>query len=205
MPYKRGKVHKVELAEKDKLVLEKLAKRHKLSQKEITGHLIGLCDKYNLMAGDWQARLLGDDKKRKDYTRLDDSCPALIQVGEDWKCVWGRDGKTHEFKTLSEDFDEALEVCAACKKTLNIKLENESYQVKVQELETKLKVQSTEKFKVPVCNYGGILAGDGVSFEGCRLHPGKTLSIENFCMVRINGKPCTSYIERLIGVGKKLD
>ena len=204
MPYKRGKVFTISMNEDDKLLLETLSKRHKLPMNEIVGYLVGLCDKYNLMSGDWETRLLGDDKKREDYTRLEGSCPALTIADMDWKCIWGRDGKPPEIKKLSKDFDEALEICAACAKTLKIKLENESYQVRVQELEAKLNVRSTEKFKVPVCNYGGTLAGDGVSFSACRLNPGKLTSIENYCKVRMNGKPCTSYVERLIGVGKKV-
>ena len=85
------------------------------------------------------------------------------------------------------------------------KLDRNETLERVHELEAKLNVRSTEKYKVPVCNYGGILAGDGVSFSACRLNPGKLASIENYCKVRMNGKPCASYIERLIGVGKKLD
>ena len=201
----RKNLFSITIDKDDKLELVTQTKRYGLSQKEIVGYLIQLNGKYNLMSGDWKARLEGVDQERNRYAGLQGSCPALTFADKSYVCLWGQDGKPPAKKNLSRDLDEALEMCAACKKTLNIKLENESYQVKVQELETKLKVQSAEKFKVPVCNYGGILAADGISFSACRLNPGKLASIENYCKVRMNGKPCTSYIERLIGVGKKLD
>lgn len=201
MSYKRGKVFSVTLNEKDKLILETLAKRHKLNQKEIMGYLIELCDKHDLMAGDWQARLDTDDEKRVDYTRLDDACPALTQADTDWKCVWGVNGKPPAIKKLSKDFDEALELCLACKKTLKIKLENESYQVRVQELEAKLAAKSTKKFRIPQCNNGGRLSKDSTAFEGCPRSPSKPVSIEAYCKKINSGTGCVWLKMHLIGVG----
>ena len=204
MPYKRGKVFAITLDEADKLVLEKLAKRHKLSQKEIVGYLIGLDDKYNLMSGDWQKRLTGDDEERDRYAGLEGSCANMTFAKKNYICVRANLGKPPTIKALSEDLDEAHKICGICEEDTRKKLDRNDTLERVHELEAQLKTQATEKFKVPVCNYGGILAGDGVSFKGCRLNPSKTLSIEDYCKVRINGKPCTSYIERVIGVGKKI-
>jgi len=205
MPYERGKVFAITLDEADKLVLEKLAKRHKLSQKEIVGYLIGLDDKYNLMSGDWQARLEGEDEDRDRYAGLEGSCANMTFAKKNYICVRANLGKPPTIRALSEALDEALSICAICEEDTRKKLDRNETLERVHELESKLNVRSTEKFKVPVCNYGGTLAGDGVSFSACRLNPGKLTSIENYCKIRMNGKPCTSYIERLIGVGKKLD
>lgn len=201
MPYKRGKVFSISMNEDDKLLLETLAKRHKLPQKEIIGYLVGLCDKYNLMSGDWQARLEDLDEDLERTTRREGSCPALAYAEKSHWCLWGRDGKTPDKKKLAKDFGEALEMCAACKITLNIKLENESYQIKVQELEAKLNMKAKQKFKVPNCGYGARLI-DEHSFSGCRLNPGKLVDVKNYCKVRLSGKPCTEYHEILIGVGE---
>ena len=202
--YKRGKVFAVTLDEADKLLLEKLSKRHKLSQKEIVGYLVGLDDKYNLMSGDWRARLGGDDQERDRYAGLKNSCANMTFAKKNYICVRANLGKPPTIKALSEDLDEAHKICAICEEDTRKKLDRNDTLERVHELEAQLNQKSSEKFKVPVCNYGGILAGDGVSFEGCRLYPGKTLSIEKFCKLRKNGKPCNSYVERLIGVGKKI-
>ena len=201
MAYKRGKVFRVDLKEVDKEILEKLSKRHHLSMKEITGYLIELCDKHDLLEGDWKARLEDLDLARERVTRLEGSCPALIYAEKSHWCVWGRDGKTPEKKKLAKDLYESLEMCLACKKTLEIKLENESYQVKVQELETKLQEQSTKKFKIPQCNNGGRLDGDGLAFEGCPRSRGKPVSVEEYCKKLNNGLGCPMFKSRLIGVG----
>lgn len=194
----------ITIDEVSKGVLETLSKRYRLSQKMIIEYLIELCDKHNLMSGDWKARLEDLDLARERVTRLEGSCPALIKADNAFWCIWGVDGKPPAKKKLAKDYGDALEICRACKKTLQIKLENESYQVKVRELEEKLETQASEKFKVPVCTYGASLAADGVSMTGCRLNPGKLVSIEEYCKKRMNGKPCNSYVERVIGVGKKI-
>jgi len=201
MSYKRGKVFSVTLNEEDKLMLETLAKRHKVNQKEIMGYLIELCDKHDLLAGDWKARLEDRDEDYESATLREGSCPALAYAENANWCVWGRDGKTPDKKRLAKDLYEALEICAACNKTLNIRLENESYQAKIQGLEAKLNLKAKQKFKVPNCNYGATLVDEN-SFRGCRLNPGKLVDIENYCKKRLNGKPCSSYTEILIGVGE---
>ena len=201
-PYKRGKSFDVKLKEADKLLLETLSKRHKISQIEIAGYLIELCDKHDLLEGDWKARLEDLDLARERVTRLEGSCPALIYAENSHWCVWGRDGKTPEKKKLAKDLDEALEMCLACKKTLQIKLENESYQVKVQELEAKLAAKSTQKFRVPQCNNGGRLSKDSTAFEGCPRSPSKPVSIKEYCKKINDGQGCVWLKMHLIGVGE---
>ena len=201
MPYKRGKTFDVKLDEDDKLLLETLAKRHKLPQKFIVGHLIALCDKYNLMAGDWQDRLEGEDQARQRYTKLDNACGNMTFAKEDYICVRAVLGKPPSIKKLSDTIEEALDICAICEEDTRKKLDRDLTLERVKELENKLKVRNSEKFKVPVCRYDGFLSADGLSFEGCRLYRGKTLSIEKFCKVRMNGRSCDGYVERTIAVG----
>ena len=92
-------------------------------------------------------------------------------------------------------------MCAACNKTLSIKLENESYQVKVQELEAKLAVKSTQKFRVPQCDNGGRLSKDSTAFEGCPRSRGKPVSITEYCKKINEGQGCIWLKMHLIGVG----
>ena len=198
MPYKRGKGHKVELTEEDKAVLVKLTKRHKITQKIIAGLGIGLIDKYGVHNVE---ALLEAEDSREIYTRQEGDCPALTEADNQFICVWGQDGKPPAKKKLAKDIDNAREVCAACKITLNIKLENESYQVKVQELEAKLKDQSSKKFKIPQCKNGARLDSDGLAFEGCPRSPGKVVSIESYCKKLKNGAGCDWFKLRLVGVG----
>ncbi|GAG99741.1 unnamed protein product, partial [marine sediment metagenome] len=49
----------VQLEESDKLILETLAMRRKLKQKEIVGYYIQIDKEYDLFSGDWKARLEG--------------------------------------------------------------------------------------------------------------------------------------------------
>ncbi len=202
MPPKRKKTHTITLDEADKELLELQAKRHKKDQKFIVGYLIGLNEKYNFFgAEDWKDRLIADDEKREDYTLLDGSCPALIHADKVWKCLWGQDGKPPAIKTLAKDLEESLEMCASCSKTLKIKLENESYQVKVQELEAKLEEKATKKFKIPQCKNGGRLDGDGLAFEGCPRSRGKPVSVEEYCKKLNSGLGCPMFKSRLVAVG----
>lgn len=201
MSYKRGKTFDVKLKESDKLLLETLSKRYKIPQIEIAGYLIELCDKNNLLAGDWKARLEVFDEDRERYARLEGSCPALIKGDKFYWCVWGQDGKPPAKKKLAKDLDKSLEMCKACKKTLKIKLENQSYQVRVQELEIKLKEQSTKKFKIPQCTQGARLDNDGLAFEGCPRSIGKPVSIEGYCKKINDGRGCDWFKLRLVGVG----
>ena len=201
MPYNRPKTFDVKLTEPDKKLLETLSKRHHLSQKEIVGYLIDLCDKHDLLTGDWKGRLEDLDEDRERYTRLEGSCPALTYADHSHWCLWGQDGKPPAKKKLAKDLDEALEMCAACNKTLSIKLENESYQVKVQELEAKLAVKSTQKFRVPQCDNGGRLSKDSTAFEGCPRSRGKPVSITEYCKKINEGQGCIWLKMHLIGVG----
>lgn len=202
MPYKRGKVFTISMNEDDKLLLETLAKRHKLPMKEIVGYLVGLCDKYNLMAGDWQARLEGVDQEVNRYAGLQGACGNMTFAKEDHICVRAVLGKPPSIKKLSDDIEEALKICAICEEDTRKKLDRDLTLERVHELEAQLNAKASEKFKVPNCNYGAQLADNGSSFVGCRLNPGKTVDVKNYCKKRLSGKPCSSYTEILIAVGK---
>ncbi|MBA7491596.1 hypothetical protein ES702_02144 [subsurface metagenome] len=208
MPYKRGKTFKITLDEDAKLELERLSKSSKKTQTIIASHAIMQVAPMRMLEPDWEDRIKelenvrtkADDQHER-YTRLEGSCPALTFADKFYVCVWGQDGKPPAKKKLAKDLDEALEICAACNKTLNIKLENESYQVKVQELEIKLKKQSTKKFKIPQCKQGARLDSDGLAFEGCPRSIGKPVSIEGYCKKINDGRGCDWFTLRLVGVG----
>lgn len=204
MPYKRGKVFSCSMTEAEKLLLETLAKRHKIPQKVIVGTLIRMCDKYNLMAGDWQARIVAEDQERDRYAGLQGACGNMTFAKEEYICVRAVLGKPPSIKRLSNNIDEAHKICAICEEDTRKKLDRDLTLERVKQLEAQLDAKTSEKFKVPVCNYGAHLAADGISFDACRLNPGKSVSIESYCKVRMNGKNCASYFERLIGVGKKV-
>ena len=207
MPRKKQK--SVGINEDDNLILEKLTKQRKITKIELIGYYIQIDNEYDIYKPDWKARFEELDKKldeklaeeKERITRLDTDCPALIYAeNSDW-CIWGVDGKPPAKKKLAKDRGESLEICAACKKTLEIKLENESYQVKVQELEMKLRDQSNKKFKIPQCSNGARLDVDGLAFEGCPRSRDKPVSIESYCKKLKNGAGCDWFKLRLVGVG----
>ena len=202
MPRKKQK--SVGIDEDDKLILEELTKRRKIKQIDLIGYYIQIDNEYDIYKPDWKARLKDLDKKldaaSKKVVRLEGECSALIYAEEFHWCVWGRDGKTPDKKKLAKDLGQAKEMCLACKKTLEIKLENESYQVKVQELEAKLKVKAGKKFKIPQCQSGARLDGDGLAFEGCPRSPGKVVSIEGYCKKLTKGAGCDWFKSRLVGI-----
>ena len=101
--------------------------------------------------------------------------------------------------------DEALDICAICEEDTRKKLDRNLTLERVKVLEAQLQAKTSEKYKVPVCNYGAHLGADGLTFEGCRLNHGKPVNIESYCKKRMNGSPCSSYVERTIAVGKKIE
>jgi len=197
----REKRYVVTLGKDDKELIEKLAKRYKLSMSEITGYLYEQCDKHDMMRVGWEARMEKADQERERYAGLDDSCPALCFMENYFYCLWGRDGSTPTKTRLSRDLSESLEACVSCDKTLKIKLENESYQVKVRELEARLAAKSTKKFKIPQCNNGGRLSKDSTAFDNCPRSPSKPVSITNYCKKVNSGQGCIWLKMHLIGVG----
>ena len=207
--YKRPKTFKIDMDEPDKLLLETLTQRRRISQKELVGYYVQIDTEVDIYNPDWKARLdefnkIIDKKleeSSKKVVRLEGECSALIYAEEFHWCVWGRDGKTPDKKKLAKDLGQAKEMCLACKKTLEIKLENESYQVKVRELETKLQEQSTKKFKIPQCSRGARLDKEGLAFEGCERSPGAPVSIEGYCKKIKKGMGCDWFKSRIVGVG----
>ena len=185
--------------ERDKKDLEYAAKKYHKTEGLIVGILIGqLKERGYLYETDTHA------KENNVFKFLDGACKNMTYAKKNYICVRANLGKPPTIKALSDNEFESEKICKICEEDTRKKLDRNETLERVHELEAKLNVRSTEKFKVPVCNYGGTLAGDGVSFSACRLNPGKLTSIENYCKVRMNGKPCTSYVERLIGVGKKV-
>ena len=125
-----------------------------------------------------------------------------------WCYIHGRRGKTPDIKKLSKDLHDALKGIAKAEETLKEHEQYDFLKKKVQELENQLLEKTHEKanqtFKAPVCNYGATLARDGITFSGCRLSPGSNVSISEYCKKRMSGRPCSSYTEVIIGVGRQV-
>ena len=194
----------VKIDGKDKEILVKIAQKTKMTQKIIVGHLIGLCDKYNLMKPGWEDRLNEAERVRRTYTRLEGSCSAMTFADEHFICVWGNDGAPPTIKKLAKDMDHALDVCANCRVTLEIKLENVSLQDQIRVLENKLQTKRTEKYKIPVCQQGATLSEDCLNFNGCPKNQGKPVSVKEYCQKLRSGQGCAVYVERVLGVGEKI-
>lgn len=201
--YPRNKQFSVSVTGEHKEKLVKLAQSSKIDQKQIACYLIDLAEKYDLLKPGWEKRLQDVADQRARYDGLDTACPALGYAEKYYQCIWGQDGKPPKSKKLAREIDEAFEVCEKCKITLEIKMENESYQAKIRDLELLLQSKADETFKVPVCQFGAILQDDGQSFKGCR-RSSVDVSISSYCKVRKDGKPCDMYVERVIAVGSKL-
>ena len=211
MPYERGKVFSTVLDEDAKLELERLAKSTKKSQRIIASHAIMQVAPMRMLDRDWEARIkelegvrAKADQEREQYAGLKNACANMTFAKKNYICVRANLGKPPTIKALSEDLDEANKICVICEEDTRKKLDRNLVLERVHELEAQLDAKTSEKFKVPICNYGAHLSTDGISFDACRLNPGKNVSIESYCKLRMNGKPCSSYVERLIGVGKKL-
>lgn len=122
----RDKEFVVRLDEPDKKNLEVLAKRHKLTQKEVAGYLFDLAKKYDLFEGDWKGRLDAGDESLSlnSFAYLDpdhgDYCIARAWDEENWKCVWGKFGSPFKSKKLGINDKGMLGLCAACKRTTNL-------------------------------------------------------------------------------------
>lgn len=201
MSYTRGKVFNVSMNEADKLLLETLAKRHKLTQKVIVGTLVKMCDKYNLMAGEWESRLVADEEKEEkqgDYTRQDATCEAFVFGDKMHFCVWGQEGKPPLIKKLAKNEVEALDMCAKCVKTLELK-------DKLVTLEMKLAKGMV--YDIPSCKMGGQLSTDGKKLY-CK-DPKKAAQyrdVNKFCKVVNRGANCEYLTWTKIAVkGKKPD
>ena len=204
MPYKRKKTRSLTLDEADGNKLEAFSERRHVSMKEIVSFYIQLDTDYDLWSTDWKDKVKEAEEKRDRYAGLKDACGNMTFAKKDYICVRAVLGKPPSIKKLSPVIEEAHKICAICEEDTRKKLDRDLTLEKVHELEAQLDAKTNEKFKVPVCNYDGHLTADGLSFEGCRIYRGKTLSIEKFCKVRMEGRPFSGYVERVIGVGKKV-
>ncbi len=204
MPYERPKQFKVEVTKEDKKCLVKLSQRYKIKQKVLMGYLIEICDKYDLVKGDWRARLEDQDKERVDYTKLDGTCAALGYADDNYICVWGRDGKPPEIKKLAKDLDEALDLCSRCEKTLLIKGDLETAQAKIRDLEIKLHAKATEVWKVPHCTRGCMLNEDATEFMNCPKNYGRAVSVTGYCKLVNDNRGCNFFKELVIGAETKI-
>ena len=189
MPYTRGKVFTISMSEDDKLLLETLAKRHKLPMKEIVGYLVGLCDKYNLMSGDWEARLLGDDEKREDDIRLEGSCPALIKLDETYVCLWGQENAPPKIKKLTKLKDQLKDACEGCTITKDIANKIRSQEAEIRTLRAAVDVGIVGK--IPQCKNGGRLKDDNKMW----CPTSGTVKVEH-CMTLRGGQPC-NYMDMI--------
>jgi len=189
MPYERGKVFAITLDEADKLVLEKLAKRHKLSQKEIVGYLIGLDDKYNLMSGDWKGRLEDIDEGQEIRKALEGSCPALIYLKDTFVCLWGQENAPPKIKKLTPFKEQLEDACEGCTITRDIANKIRSQELEIRTLRAAVDVGIVGK--IPQCKNGGRLKDDNKMW----CPTSGTVKVEH-CMTLRGGQPC-NYMDMI--------
>jgi len=204
----RTKRFYVEVSEDAKAKAIASCKKYKTPMRARIGMLIDMDDKHNLAREGWDIRLklaldIGDVQVQKNiHADLKIKCPARFYADDAWKCLWAREGKPPQIKKLAKDLHDALSACKSCDKTGKILRHNAELKNQIIVLESRLDEKSNKTFKAPVCNYGGTLSRDGLTFSGCRLSPGKLVSVMEYCKKRMGGRPCPSYSEAIIGVGK---
>ena len=207
-PFKRGKEFVIRVEEDAKKKAIALSQRYGLPMKAVLSTLIDLCVDYDLLKPGFGERLnaamdKGEIKiKRDELDKLKNRCAGLFFADEFYRCIQGREDKTPMIKKLSKDLSEALEGCAGCGETKLISKENVELKNQVTNLEMRLKEKSNQTYSAPVCNYGARLGIDGLTFRGCRVSPGKPVSVQEYCMKRMNGLPCAMFAKAIIGVGK---
>ena len=200
MPYKRKKTRSLTLDEADGNKLEAFSKRRHVSMKEIVGFYIQLDTDYDLWSTDWKDKVKEAEEKRDRYAGLKDACENMTFAKEDYICVRAVLGKPPSIKKLSPVIEEAYKICAICEEDTRKKLDRDLTLERVKVLEAKLKDRAGKKFKIPQCNNGGRLDGDGLAFEGCPRSPGKPVSVEGYCKKLNNGQGCAMFKSRIVGV-----
>lgn len=207
-PFKRGKEFVIRVEEDAKKKAIALSQRYGLPMKSVLSTLIDLCVDYDLLKPGFGERLnaamdKGEIKiKHDELAKLKNRCAGLFFADEFYRCIQGREDNTPMIKKLAKDLSEALEGCAGCGETKVIKRENTDLREKVSQLELKLEEKSNQTFEAPVCNYSAILSPDGLTFSGCKVNPGKLVSVSEYCMKRMSGLPCHMFVKAIIGVGK---
>ena len=189
MPYIRKKTFNITLDEPDKLILEKLAKRHKLSQKEIVGYLIGLDDKYNLMSGDWKGRLEDIDEGQEIRKALEGACPALRKLDETYVCLWGQENAPPKIKKLTTLRDQLEDACEGCTITRDIANKIRSQESELRTLRAAVDVGIVGK--IPQCKNGGRLKDDNKMW----CPTSGTVKVKH-CMTLRGGQPC-NYLDMI--------
>jgi hypothetical protein len=214
MPRKTPPGGSVRISEESLKILRSIARKSGLEQKEIMGILLEMCQQHDLLNPDWQERLNAALKKgmwqleRKRHLENKERCAGLRGADQKWKCIQGRINKTPMIRILSENHEDALNLCEGCTETLDPVLENIEHKKTIAKLENRLKARSDQKFKAPICNRGAILTNDGLEFKTCPARSyDKPVDIKTWCKVFNRDTPCYSYAEIVIGVaeGKETD
>jgi len=169
--------------------------------KEIVGFYIQLDTDYDLWSTDWKDKVKESEDRRARYTGLDEACGNMTFAKEDYICVRAVLGKPPSIKKLSDELEEALKICVICEEDTRKKLDRDLTLEKVKFLEKQLQETAIKKFKIPQCNNGGRLDGDGLAFEGCPRSRGKPVSVEEYCKKLNNGLGCPMFKSRLVAVG----
>ena len=207
-PFKRGKEFIIRVEEDAKQKAVALSQRYGLTMKVVLSTLIDLCVDYDLLKPGFDERLnaamdKGEIKIRRDeLANLKNKCAGLFFADGFHRCIQGREDNTPMIKKLAKDLSEALEGCVGCGETKFISKENVELKNQVTNLEMRLKEKSNQTYSAPVCNYGARLGIDGLTFSGCRVSPRTPVSVQEYCMKRMDGLPCAMFAKAIIGVGK---
>ena len=209
MPRKKQGGGAVRLPEETIQLLRKLAKKTGRSQPWILETLIDMADIHDLLNEGWQERLTAALEKgmwhiqQRKHFESKEKCAGLRAADRKWKCIQGRPNQTPMIRNLSEDYDEALDLCDGCVETLEPILKNYELQERISQLENTAQVKANVSFKAPICHKGAVLTADGTEFRSCPKTSVKTVSVENVCKKYSRGLPCQLYGEVVIAVADK--
>ena len=189
MSYTRPKTFDVKLTESDKKLLETLSKRHHLSQKEIVGYLIDLCDKHDLLKGDWKGRLEDLDEGQEIRKALEGACPARRYLKDTYVCLWGQENAPPKIKKLTPFSDQLEDACEGCTITRDIANKIRSQESELRTLRAAVDVGIVGK--IPQCKNGGRLKDDNKMW----CPTSGTVKVKH-CMTLRGGQPC-NYLDMI--------
>ena len=189
MPYKRGKVFAVTLDEADKLLLETLTKRRKMSQKELIGYYIQIDTEHDIYSANWKDRLEGVKEKIETQTVPEGSCPGLIYLKDTFVCLWGQENAPPKIKKLTPLENQLEAACEGCTITKDIANKIRSQEAEIRTLRAAVDVGIVGK--IPQCKNGGRLKDDNKMW----CPTSGTVKIKH-CMTLRGGQPC-NYMDMI--------
>ena len=188
---------------------ENYSKKKHLDMTLIIGMFIEHGVEQDIFDPEWREKAVKALEIENDLAGITVECQALSKPKgdkKDFKCVWYRDDSTPLVKKIGDNPGMAKAVCAACRRTGLIVEGYKERDVKIAELETKLKGKAEAVFKVPKCNRGAVLnhdKEDQLIMRNCFRHRGQPVSVNKFCRIQARGLPCSFFAFLVVGVEGK--